>query len=390
MGDSDRSGPGAKRTIPVSKVVLVGLEEDYVQDAVRSTWVSSVGPYVERFEADFAAFVGTSRAVSVCNGTCALHLALRASDVGPGDEVIVPSLTFAATANAVIQAGARPVLVDCLPDHWNLDPDQVARAVSSKTRAVIPVHLFGHPCDMDRIMEIAGFHDLTVIEDAAEAHGASWGGRRTGAIGHIGCFSFFGNKVITTGEGGMCVTSSAELAERMRLLRNQGMTPGRRYWHEEPGFNYRLTNVAAALGVAQLAEIESVLSRRAALAAAYGEGVASIDGLEVVPPPNGGMAIDWLFCVLLREGSRGRRDEISARLADRGVETRPFFFPLHVMPAFEGSRRVGDLANAERFSASGLCLPLHLGLSEEDVERIVAILRESLAHEARTRRLACP
>jgi perosamine synthetase len=379
MNGAERLAEGPRPIqIPVSEVVYLGNEERYALDAIRSTWISSTGRYVGRFEDEFASFIGVPHGVSVANGTCALHLALEALDVGVGDEVILPSLTFGATANAVIQAGARPVLVDSSVHHWNMDPTEVARAVSSRTRAIIPVHLFGQACDMGALLEIARAHGLSVVEDAAEAHGASWEGRKVGGIGDIGCFSFYGNKVITTGEGGMCVTASADLARRMNSLKSHGMTPQRRYWHEEPGFNYRLTNVAAAIGVAQLEGIEQALSRRAEIARIYREGLSSIPGLLVHPEPTIGTEIHWLFCVFLAPGSRVGRDDLMVRMAGKGVETRRVFTPMHAMPAFKDARRVGKLTNAERFSDSGICLPLHLGLSDEDAWSVVQVMHDIL------------
>lgn len=361
--------------IPISNIVLSHNEEAYVQDAIRSSWISSIGKYVTKFEEDFASYVGVRHAASVCNGTVAIHLALKALNIGPGDEVVVPSLTFAATVNAVLHAGATPVLVDSLPGHWNLDPAELEKAISPMTKAVMPVHLYGHPCDMEPIMEIARRRRLAVIEDAAEAHGAECLGRKVGGIGHIGCFSFYGNKVITTGEGGMCVTDDPSLNERLRTLRDHGMSKSRRYWHEEVGFNYRLTNVNAAIGVAQLEQIETILARRAKLAGIYEEGLRGARGLRTFQMLTEGRPIHWMFCVFVDDSFPLQRDALIAALREYNVDARPTFYPVHTMPPYQQFRKVGQLDNACRFGLNGINLPLYPSLKEQDVQYIVEVLR---------------
>ena len=244
-----------ERRIPVAEPVLGEEEIDNVMAAMRSGWISSLGAFIPEFERDFAAFSGAAHGVAVANGTVALHLALVAAGIGPGDEVLMPSLTFVATANAVRYCGATPVFVDSEPRPGSSIPPPSRRKITPRAKAIIPVHLYGHPCDMDPILAIAARHGLIVIEDAAEAHGARYRGRPVGALGAIGCFSFYGNKIITTGEGGMCLTNDPALAERLRLLRDHGMDPKRPYWHEIVGFNYRMTNLQAAVGVAQVKKI---------------------------------------------------------------------------------------------------------------------------------------
>jgi perosamine synthetase len=364
--------------LPVSRVVLAGNEERYVVDAVRSTWLS-VGRYVQRFEADFAAFLHVPHAVSVCNGTCALDLALAALGIGPGDEVIVPSLTFAASINAVLHVGAEPVLVDSSPDHWNMDPIAWEDAISPRTRAVMPVHLYGHPCDMRPILEIARRRDLFVVEDAAEAHGAQVLGHKVGSVGDIGCFSFYGNKIITTGEGGMCVTTDSEIDRRLRNLRDHGMRPERRYWHEEVGFNYRLTNVCAAIGVAQLEAIHRFLARRKEIGLAYQAGLTGAPGLTLFPEAPVGEKVDWLFCAFLFEGGEAGRDEMLRALRQASIDGRPTFYPAHTMPPYRHLRRHGNLANAERFGHSGINLPLHPAMTDAEVERVITTVQRIVA-----------
>jgi len=362
--------------IPISNIVFEGNEEKYVLDGVRSTWVSSLGKYIDRFEDDFASFLGAKHAVSVSNGTCALLLALKALDVGPGDEVVVPSFTFAATVNAVMHAGATPVLIDCMPDHWNVDPAEFEKAITPSTKAVIPVHLYGHPCDMKSIMRIAKKHKIFVIEDAAEAHGAECEGKKVGAIGHIGCFSFYGNKVITTGEGGLCVTNNSLLDKRMRKLRDHGMSKKRRYWHEEVGFNFRLTNLNAAIGVAQLEQIGEKLARRLELANLYNTGIRTIPGLRIYSKSLHGKKIDWLYCVFVGDNFPLKRDPLIVKLKKYNIDARPTFYPAHLMPPYRQIRKIGNLGNSVNFGLSGINLPLFPSLLDEDVEYIVASLRE--------------
>ena len=247
------------KMIPIAEPLLEEEELNNVMEAVKSGWISSKGKFIPEFEENFARYCGVKHSVATSNGTVALHLALATLGIKEGDEVIVPTLTFIATANAVRYTGAKPVFVDSNPDYWCIDPEKIEGAITPKTRAIIPVHLYGHPCDMEAIMAVAKKHDLYVIEDAAEAHGAEHKGRKVGSFGDIACFSFYGNKIITTGEGGMCLTDDEILAERMRILRDHGMNPGKRYWHDIVGFNYRMTNMQAAIGVAQLEKIDRVI-----------------------------------------------------------------------------------------------------------------------------------
>src|SRR5262249_15412327 len=287
-------------------------------------------------EREFADLCGVRHGVAVSNGTVSLHLALVAAGVGPGDEVIVPSLTFVATANVVRYCGAIPVFVDAELATWQLDPAALEAGITGRTRAIIPVHLYGHPCDMDPIRAVARRHNLAVIEDAAEAHGAEYRGRRVGALGTIGCFSFYGNKIITTGEGGMCVTDDARLAERLRSLRDHAMHPERRYWHEQIGYSYRMTNLQAALGVAQMGKIVNFVERKRRLAGWYAEMLAPLAAagrIQLHPEAPWAGSVYWLYSVLVKAG-RVSRDEARGRLDARGIETCPFFWPLHLLPPY--------------------------------------------------------
>ena len=286
--------------LPVAEPDLGSLEESYVLDAVRSGWVSSIGPYVGRFESGFAEFTGVRHAVAVSNGTTAIHLALLAAGVGPGDEVVVPALTFVATAAAVRHAGAEPVFVDSEPGVGTMDPAALARALSPRTKAVIPVHLYGNAADMDPILELARKRGLFVIEDAAEAHGAKDRGRIVGSMGHVGVFSFYGNKILTTGEGGAVVTDDDALAVRVRFLKDHAMDPSRRYWHPEVGYNYRMTNVQAALGCAQLERYGELTAKRQRVLDLYREAFADTS-ISINPGRPWSTPVPWLVCALLRE-----------------------------------------------------------------------------------------
>lgn len=357
--------------IPVSAPLLAGREREYVLGCIDDGWISSLGGYVERFEHAFAAFCGCPHGVATSNGTSALHLALAALGVGPGDEVLVPDLTFVATANAVRHAGATPVLVDVSGETWGMDPADAARKVTPKTAAMIVVHLYGQPADMTALLDVAGRHGLLVIEDAAQAHGATFHGRRVGSIGHAGTFSFYGNKIITTGEGGMLVTRDAAVAARARSLRGHAMDPARVYFHTEVGFNYRMTNIQAAIGCAQLEQIEDILARKQAIADAYRTRLERVPGLGLSPRVPATQSVFWMYSIVLDDGFGFDRDATAAALAVHGIETRPFFVPLHQLPAF---RSPDAFPVATRLGERGLNLPSGAGLSLEQVEEVCARL----------------
>jgi perosamine synthetase len=362
--------------IPISDLEFKGNEVKYVTEAARSTWISSLGEFITSFENQLAAFLGAGHGVSVNNGTSALLLALKALNIGMGDEVILPSFTFAATVNAVLHAGATPVLVDSESTHWNIDPCDIEKAITSKTKVIIPVHLYGHPCDMDSILKIAQKHELQIIEDAAEALGAECLGKKLGTIGTIGCFSFYGNKVMTTGEGGACITNDDALNHKLRKLRDHGMSTKYRYWHDEVGYNLRMTNLNAAVGLAQLEQLKNFLNRRSFLAKIYDGELAGISGIRKTQESFYGSKIDWLYCLFLDESSAISRDQLIDQLKKTGIESRPTFYPIHIMPPYLNLRKIGDLKNAERFGRSGLNLPLFPSLEEEQVYYICQTIRK--------------
>src|SRR5437773_4778581 len=384
---------------------LSETEIAYVNECLRTNWISSKGRFIEEFETSVAHFLGRKHAIATCNGTIALHLALLGLGVGPGDEVIVPSLTYVATANAVSYCGATPVFADSEPYSWCISVESIARLITPKTKGIIPVHLYGHPCDMEPILDLAKANGLWVVEDCAEAQGATYDGIPVGKFGTAAMFSFFGNKIITTGEGGMVVTDDDELAEKLRLLRGQGMDLSRRYWHPIVGYNFRMTNIAAAIGLGQMERVNQLIADRRRIGAWYDERLKDVTALTL--PPNGPrcQTVYWLYSVLVNEaggmllpaGERGgigaqgtiggrrkhssRRDSLMADLAQAGIETRPFFYPIHHFPMYRQHRTDTSCPVACALSASGISLPTSSYLKEPDINLIAALLRGLLVRE---------
>ena len=365
--------------LPVMEPSLGGNELKYVSDCITSNWISSQGSYVRSFEKEFADYHGVDFALTTSSGTAALHLALLALGVGPGDEVIVPDLTFAATANTVVHAGAKPVFVDISEDYWNIDPDRIEAAITRNTRTIMPVHLYGHPCDMDTIMDLASKYSLFVVEDCAQALGAKYEGRLVGTFGDVGCFSFFSNKVITTGEGGMVITNNRTLYDRMTILRDHGMSGSKRYWHEVPGFNYRMTNLQAAVGLAQLENVNLFLKQRRFVAGVYEAHLKHVPGITLPPEMDWAENIYWLYSVLIEKEVLGiSRDDLIIGLEREGVETRPFFYPLHAQPPYSDAKV--DFPTSNRISRRGLSLPSSNGLQVEQIEQVCEMLRKVISH----------
>jgi len=354
------------RFIPISQPLIGAREKELVLDALDSGWVSSIGKYIDEFETGFARYCGTEFALTVSNGTTGLHLALEALGIGPGDEVIIPDLTFVATANAVAYTGATPVLADVDPDTLCLDPASVEALLSPRTRAIMPVHLYGHPAEMDALNEIADAHGLAVIEDAAEAHGAEYRGRRVGNLGRCAVFSFYGNKVITTGEGGMLTTNDPELYQRARRLRDHAMHPKRRYFHEERGFNYRITNLQAALGVAQLERIDDFLSRRTEIMDWYREAIPATNQVRLNRVKSWAKSAYWMVCLEVDWFDEKRRDRFMQSLRSRGIDSRPYFCTLSSMPMYNQA----PLPVAASKARIGLNLPSYYELTKSDVGRV--------------------
>ncbi|OGG06468.1 hypothetical protein A2777_05815 [Candidatus Gottesmanbacteria bacterium RIFCSPHIGHO2_01_FULL_40_15] len=366
-----------KRFIPIAFPEISGNEKSYLLNCLKSSWISSKGEYIDRFEEDFARFIGSKYAVSSSNGTTALHLALVAAGIGPGDEVILPDLTFVATANTVKYTGAEPVLVDVNKKSWQINTRLIEGKINKKTKVLLPVHLYGIPSDMKKIMEIAKKYKLTVIEDAAEAHGAKVmmgdvSFKMAGSIGLMGCFSFYANKIITTGEGGMVVTDDRKKADLMKMLRDHGQDPGRHYYHPLIGFNYRMTNLQAALGTAQLERIQKLLNFKSRIAALYTNMLSKVAGIYFPEIPAGTEAVCWLYSVIVDKPYPLSRDVLIKKLKNRGIETRPFFYPMHRLPAYISEE---SFPAADYLFHHGINLPSGYNLTEGDIKYICAVIK---------------
>lgn len=375
--------------IPVNAPLLGEREAEYVLDCVRTGWVSSAGRYIADFETQWATTCGRKFGVAVSNGTIALDLAVSALDLKPGDEVILPTFTIISCAAAVVRAGATPVLVDADPRTWTMDVGQVAQKITPRTRALMPVHLYGHPADMTSLMRLARDHSLSVIEDAAEAHGAElhdpsdpsspW--LRCGSFGRMSCFSFYANKLITTGEGGMILTDEPALAERLRSLRNLCFQPRQRFLHDELGTNARLTNLQAALGLAQIERFDEIVRRKRDIGAAYTERLRGIPGLQLPVEESWARSVYWMYGVVLAEDRPFDAKEFAHRLHDYGIETRPFFLGMHEQPAFQRRGLFGGERHpvAERLARRGLHLPSGLALTSSQIQQVCSAVRKVLA-----------
>lgn len=366
-----------KKYIPVSEPNLKKKELNYVVDAVKSTWISSKGKYIDKFEKMFAEYIGVNYAISVSNGTVALHLALLALNIGPSDEVIVPNLTYIATANSVSYVGATPVFADSEKDTWNIDPKSIERLVTKKTKAIILVHLYGNPCNMNAIMKIAKASNLFVIEDAAEAIGSEYFGQKTGSFGDISTFSFYGNKTITTGEGGMVVTNDREIANRLRILKGQGMNPDRRYWFDIIGYNYRMTNMQAAIGCAQMERVDELVEAKRNIAKLYNKYFMDIPGITLPVEKNHTTNTYWMYSIILDNHYREEKEKLRKELGKSGIETRPFFYLLTEMPPYNGHKSDGCKI-AKLLADKGLNLPSSTLLKEEEIKYICGKVKKCL------------
>ena len=356
---------------PVYQPSLTGREKEYVNECLDTSWISSKGEFIPKFEKAFAKYVDVNYAASVSNGTVAIHLALVTLGIGEGDEVIVPTFTYIASANPILQVGATPVFVDSDETTWQMSADDIEQKITEKTRAIIVVHLYGHPCDMDRIMKIARKHDLFVIEDCAEAIGSRYKGMYVGTFGDIGTFSFFGNKTITTGEGGMVVTNDATLYDRMVHFKGQGLAKYREYWHDTIGFNYRMTNIQAAIGLAQLEQIDTFLEKKRQLAKWYTEFLKDLP-VNILGESKDVYNSYWMVSLLVEKADL--RDELREYLKLNEIETRPTFYPIHTMPVYADKYNKHKVA--ERIASRGMNLPSYPSLTKEDVKYICDKIRE--------------
>lgn len=354
---------------PVYRPQFFGNEKKYVNECLDTTWISSKGKFVDRFESGFSSFIGSKYGTAVCNGTVALHLALEALGIGKGDEVIVPTLTYIASVNAITYTRATPVFVDSLSDFWQIDPNDVLQKITSKTKAIICVHLYGHSCDMNALTKIARENNLFLVEDCAEAIGTKYNDEHVGTFGDLATFSFYGNKTITTGEGGMVVTNDKQLHERLVHLKGQGLAKDREYWHDVIGYNYRMTNICAAIGLAQLENINQILVKKRNIAAWYHEFLKDSE-YHLQGEAEGTVNSYWMCTVLIPD--RVNREELRNHLRVHGIETRPMFYPIHSMPIYLNTKI--NFPVSEKLSRLGINLPSYPELTKNDVSFIVSKL----------------
>lgn len=367
-----------RRIIPVCEPTLGGNELKYVTQAVETNWISSAGSFIRDFEARFAEYCGVKYGIACANGTVAMHLAMATLGLEPGDEVIIPTFTMIATINAVTYCGATPVLVDMEPEYWQMDIEKVAAAITPRTKAIVPVHIYGHPTDMDPLRELAQKHGIVIIEDAAESHGAEYKGKRTGGLGDAAGFSFYGNKIITTGEGGMVTTDNREIARLAWNLRDHAFSHERHFWHKYVGFNYRMTNLQAAVGLAQAEQLDKFTDARRSNAAAYTARLADIPGIRTPREAFWAKNVYWMYGIMVDEAEYGmNRDQLRKVLADHGIETRTFFIPMHVQPIYYHQYKGQRFPVAEDLCKRGFYLPSASSLTLGEIEYITDVIREA-------------
>ncbi|MBU0480958.1 MAG: DegT/DnrJ/EryC1/StrS family aminotransferase [Proteobacteria bacterium] len=373
----------AKRNhfIPVCEPVIGKREEQYVLECLRTRWISSAGKYVDRFEELMAKHYGVKHAVAVANGTCAVHAALLAAGVGPEDEVIIPDFTLIVSASQVIMTGAQPVLVDVDPDTWCMDPEQVEKKITRRTKVIMPVHMYGHPADMGALKKIARKHGIKVVADCAQAHGVEYQGSEKAILGDMGTFSFYGNKVLTTGEGGMVVTDNTQFADKVRLLRNQAFVKPR-FHHSELGYNYRITNIQAAIGTAQVEQFAKLVKMKRRVGKAYLKGLKGIDGLRLPVEKEWAKNVYWMFGMVLEKPIKISRDHLMEKLRERGVDSRAFFYPMHQQKVFRKNRQDnfpavnGKYPVSKYLGAQGLYLPSGAEISQDDIRYVCDTVKE--------------
>ena len=369
--------------IPICKPWLPGKEKEYVLEALETNWISSVGKYINKFEEGFAKYCGVKYGISCSSGFGALHLACVALGLKKGDEVIVPTFTMAACINAIILTGAKPVLVDSDRETYCIDANRIEGKITGKTKAIMVVHIYGQPCDMDKIIEIVKKYNLHVIEDCAEAHGAEYKGRKVGGIGDIGCFSFYANKILTTGEGGMVVTNNLKLAERIKKLRNHSFEIPR--FHNEIGFNYRLTNIQAAIGAAQIENVIMLVEARRSIGLKYNKLLKGTKGLILPTEKSYAKNVYWMYGVVLSDEIKLTKEKVMDKLKERGIDTRSFFIPMHKQPAYYNKTVEnapdcgGKFPIADKIGNRGFYLPSSSNLTNEEIKIVCDTLKEIIS-----------
>jgi len=368
--------------IPVNEPHMPEHALGYVEDCITTGWVSSAGAYIDKFEKSFAHYFQVPHAVTVSNGTTALHVAIAALGIGPGDEVIIPDLTIISCALAVHYTGAVPVVVDVEKTTGNINPALIEAAISKKTKAIMVVHLYGHPVDMDPILAIAKKHHLFVIEDAAEAHGALYKGKPVGGLGDVGCFSFYGNKIVTTGEGGMVITHSDTLDGKLRLLKDLAHIPGKRFYHAEVGYNYRMTNLQAALGLAGMEEIDWAIEKKRHMAQIYTEGLSDYRYLELPTEADYARSVYWMYAITVSPRSPISKDEVRAKLKELGVDTRDYFVPIHEQPVFLSRGYFSGVSCpvASDLSRRGFYIPSGLAITDSQQNDVIGAIHTIFSH----------
>ena len=367
------------KAIPVNEPLLDGNEKKYLNACIATGWISSEGPFVKQFETQFAAKVERRYGVAVCNGSAALELAIAALDIGPGDEVILPTFTIVSCAAAIVRAGAVPIVVDSEGLTWNMDVNRIEEQITPRTKAIMVVHIYGLPVDMEAVQELAARYGLYIIEDAAEAHGQRYRQDACGSFGDISIFSFYPNKHVTTGEGGMVMTNNEQLAERCRSLRNLCFQPEQRFVHEELGWNFRMTNLQAALGLAQLERLDEFIARKRRMGALYTELLSKIPGLQLpLPQTEYARNVYWVYGVVLSSAIPFDAKEAMRRLRERKIGTRPFFWPMHEQPVFQKMGLFRDISRpvAENLARRGFYLPGGLALSDDDIRCVARNVQE--------------
>lgn len=364
--------------IPVNEPLLNGREKELLIECIETGWISSDGPFVTQFEKQFASYIGTDFGIALCNGTAALETAFFAAGITHNDEIIMPSFTIISCALAALRLGAVPVLVDCEPQTWNMDVSQIESRITSKTKAILAVHIYGHPVDMDPLLSIAKKHNLIVIEDAAEVHGAEYKGRKCGGLGHISAWSFYANKIITTGEGGMVLTSDPQMAERAASYRNLCFRPEKRFYHTELGYNFRMTNLQAAIGIAQMERIEDFIAIKRNLGEYYRKELQTIPGIKCQVQKPWARMVYWMYCIELDLSLNITAEMMMKKLGEKKIGTRPFFLGLHEQPVLlkSGFFKNEHYPVTERIARQGLYLPSGMALTESQIDEVVSSIKD--------------